>query len=184
MWIDTSQHGYIHNVTTVTRSHPTTEGHPVPQVQAGRQTARKKIGKRRPIRAASTTDQAPSKPRTAAATGKVRQPRPGTDAALAAELLEQGGTHKRDIIAQLDARLKELGRDTTSKGTPKNAASIIGATLTRMINNGWAVESSFRLVPPDGVTTKAEPAKDTTDNEKEAAPSRPLRKKKPLRKRK
>lgn len=69
----------------------------------------------------------------------------GSDSALVAAALENGGVSRSEVVALIDKAFK--GKKTRN-GTPKAANSMAGNVQKIMLSRGWTVESDWRLVPP------------------------------------
>ena len=75
----------------------------------------------------------------------------GSDMAIIAEVMVAGGADRQDVS---EKALKALPQQTTRSGTPKNISSLISAMLRRFQEEGYVVESHWRLVPPVAVQKK------------------------------
>lgn len=68
----------------------------------------------------------------------------GTDSHIIAEALVEGGESRQDIIEYL----RENMNTETRNGTEKPVANLVSAIINKMLDRGFTVESSYRLVPP------------------------------------
>ena len=68
----------------------------------------------------------------------------GTDSAVISEALVSGGASRKEV----NAKIAEVIAGTTRNGSPKNIPALVAGILSRMIDRGYVVESSYRLVPP------------------------------------
>lgn len=69
----------------------------------------------------------------------------GSDLSRTAAILVEGGNGKADVIGKVQA---EFDGQVTRNGAPKNAHSIVGATLTKLLERGYTVHQTWKVVPP------------------------------------
>jgi hypothetical protein len=68
----------------------------------------------------------------------------GTDSQYIAETLMEGGESRQEIIETLR---EELDTETRN-GTEKPVANLVSGIVNKMLERGFTIESSYRLVPP------------------------------------
>lgn len=76
----------------------------------------------------------------------------GSDLSRTAAILIEGGHGKADVIGRVQA---EFEGQVTRNGAPKNAHSIVGATLSKLLERGYTVQQTWRVVPPKKGRKKA-----------------------------
>lgn len=74
----------------------------------------------------------------------------GTDSHQVALMLQKGGVSRQDII---DIAREKLEPETRN-GTAKPVANIVAATIKKLEERGWTIESSFAMTPPAPRTTR------------------------------
>lgn len=74
----------------------------------------------------------------------------GTDSHIVAKQLMEGGADRQDIIDTVRGQLDE----ETRNGTAKPVANVVAATIKKLLERGWTIESSFAMVPPAPRTTR------------------------------
>lgn len=74
----------------------------------------------------------------------------GTDSHIAAIQLQKGGKDRQDIIDTV----RELLDPETRNGTVKPVANVVAATIKRLLERGWTIDSTFSMSPPAPRTTR------------------------------
>lgn len=82
----------------------------------------------------------------------------GTDSALIAEALVEGGESRGEVIENAAAKIEAVSGLTTRKGTEKAVASMTSGILHGLLKKGYTVEQSFRLVPPADIAAELKKA--------------------------
>lgn len=75
----------------------------------------------------------------------------GSDSALIAAALIEGGESRKDATAKAAKAIEKTNGLVARTGSPKNVASLTSGILGRLIEAGYTVEESFRVVPPKEV---------------------------------
>lgn len=73
---------------------------------------------------------------------------PGSDSALIAAALVEGGESRSEIAAAATAQIKASSGLKTRNGTDKDVSGLVAGVLRRMIADGFEVKQSFIVVPP------------------------------------
>jgi hypothetical protein len=71
---------------------------------------------------------------------------PGTINAAVAEILLSGGKDRVDVNRRVEAMLKQRNAIRTYTGNDKNAPALVAKVLQRMQENGFVIESKWRVV--------------------------------------
>jgi len=76
----------------------------------------------------------------------------GTDQHLIAQELMEGGETRAKIIERI--RDEEIVEPETRSGNEKAIPNVVANVVTKMLDRGFTVEASWRLVPPSGSKVK------------------------------
>ena len=134
-----------------------------------------KSGTKTDTRKTTATKKAATTKRTPPADARERGPHGfaiGTDAAIIAESLIEGGLSRDECNKRATERIGKSSGLTTRGGKPKYIPSMAATIINDLVNSGkYTVESSYRLVPVNGTAkdsgvkkvgvTKKAPAKRT-----------------------
>lgn len=109
--------------------------------------------------AAPSKKTAPAKAASTAATTKQGERRygrdvnamgfvPGSDSAIIAQAMVEGGESRKDIIETARQRIEKSTGLETRHGTEKQVAGLASGVLQRLTKEGYEVRQSWVLVPP------------------------------------
>lgn len=76
---------------------------------------------------------------------------PGTDSDIIARSLIEGGRDRKEINDRSTTAIEQANGVTTRTGEKKNVPSLTSAILSRLIAQGYVVEASWKLVPPENI---------------------------------
>jgi phenylalanyl-tRNA synthetase alpha subunit len=76
----------------------------------------------------------------------------GSDSALIVDELIKGGKGRADVTARIE---KKLPVKTTRNGEAKNVPSLIAGLLSRLREQGYKVEQTWKITPPAAIQRKA-----------------------------
>lgn len=72
----------------------------------------------------------------------------GSDSAIIAAALVEGGASRSDIAEAAEAQIKTSSGLKTRNGTDKDVNGLVAGVLRRMVADGFEVKQSFIVVPP------------------------------------
>jgi ABC-type branched-subunit amino acid transport system ATPase component len=61
--------------------------------------------------------------------------------------LVEGGAGKPAVLELVTNRIKKSSGLTTSSGRPKNISAIVSASIARLKEEGYIIESTWQMVP-------------------------------------
>lgn len=97
----------------------------------------------------------------------------GTDSAIIAESLIEGGATRDECNDRATALIAETSGLETRGGKPKYIPSMAASIISRLTESGkYKVESTFRLVPVDGDAAPAKPTNVKTAPVRKKAPAK------------
>ena len=73
---------------------------------------------------------------------------PGSDSAIIAAALVEGGDSRADIAAVAKEQIKASSGLKTRNGTDKDVNGLVAGVLRRMVADGFTVKQSFVVMPP------------------------------------